>query len=671
MNKRIENEILYLKNLINRWNKEYYIDSSPSVDDFHYDKSLLRLQDLENKYPEYKTLDSPTFKFGSDLLNDFKEIQHSFPILSLDKVYNEYELLLWIYKIRLDECNTRLGVSNCISVEPKIDGCSIVLYYKNGILDKALTRGNGRVGNDVTENVRTIKNVPLFIDKEFDLVLRGEIYISKENFLKINQTFENSYINARNLASGILRRINSKEVSNLPLDIFVYDVLYSSIDFNTNHNALDKLEKLGFKVNPFFKVFDGKNLEENIVGYVREIEEKRNSFEYEIDGVVIKVDSFNLREALGYTSHHPKWSIAYKFESITSVTKVIDIFIQVGRSGKITPVAHIERVLVSGAFIENATLHNQDYIDSIDLNIGDIVSISRRGDVIPAIESVVEKLSVGSFKIPDSCPSCGISLMREGAHLFCENKSCRFRIIEQIKYFCSKKCMDIVGLSNKTIEFLFKMNFIYSEIDLYTFNFDRLINLKGFKFKKVDKLKNSIENSKKKPFKKLFLSMSIKEVGENTIELLIANNLNSFDVISALCKDKDKALVELLKIKGIGERIALNIIESFNDENVLKKFNFFKELGFRMKEDDTNHSLNNTFLYGKKFCITGSFKEYPRHILIEKMNKRGAFFNKSVTKNLDFLLVGEKPGLKVRKAIDLGIKIISFSDIKSLISSDD
>ncbi|UER67715.1 NAD-dependent DNA ligase LigA [Borrelia sp. BU AG58] len=670
MNKKVENEILNLKNLIRKWNREYYVDSSPSVDDLHYDKSLLRLQDLESKYPEYKTLDTPTLKFGSDLLNEFKEVEHSFPILSLDKAYDEKELFLWIRRLGLGEFSYGLEIFHGISVEPKIDGCSIVLYYEDGMLTKALTRGDGRIGNDVTENVRTIKNVPLCIDGNIDLVLRGEIYIDKENFLKINQTLENAYVNARNLASGILRRVNSREVARFPLDIFVYDVLYSSLGFNTNHDALHKLKGLGFKVNPFFKIFDGKKLEEDIMRYVREIEGKRGDLGYEIDGVVLKVDSFFLRETLGHTSHHPKWSIAYKFESLTSLSKVIDIFVQVGRSGKITPVAHVERVLVSGAFIENATLHNQDYIDSISLNIGDIVSISRRGDVIPAVESVAEKFSVGSFKIPSSCPSCGTPLISEGSHLFCENKICPFRVIEQIKYFCSKKCMDITGLSDRTIELLFKKGFICSEIDLYTFDFDKLIDLKGFKFKKIDKFKSSIENSKKKPFRKLLLSMSIKEVGENTIALLIGNNLNSFDAISTLCKNKENAFAELLKIKGIGERTALNIIESFNDGSILGKFNVFKELGFRMEENNKEDDLSSS-LFGKKFCITGSFEECPRHILINKITRKGAIYNNSVTRNLDFLIVGKKPGLKARKASDLGIKIIGISDIKGLLELDD
>ncbi|AWG43230.1 DNA ligase (NAD(+)) LigA [Candidatus Borreliella tachyglossi] len=670
MSRNIEDEILSLKRLIRKWNKEYYVDSSPSVGDLTYDKALLRLQELENKYPEYKTPDSPTLRFGSDLLNSFKEVEHAFPILSLDKAYDTKGLLSWIQRVGLE--GSSLELSNGISVEPKIDGCSIVLYYKDGILDKALTRGDGKVGNDVTENIRTIKNIPLFIDKGVELVLRGEIYISKENFLKINKTFGKPYINARNLASGILRRVNSREVSNFPLDIFVYDVLYSSLELNTNHDAFDELKKLGFKVNPLFKFFVGTSLEEDVISYVKEIMDKREFFEYEIDGVVLKVDNFILRETLGYTSHHPKWSIAYKFESLASISRVIDIFVQVGRSGKITPVAYVERVLVAGAFITNATLHNQDYIDSIGLNVGDVVSISRRGDVIPAVESVVEKLSVGSFKIPHTCPSCGMSLIREGAHLFCMNRDCNSRIIEQIKYFCSKKCMDITGFSEKTIEFLFKMNFIYSEMDLYTFDFDKLANMKGFKLKRIDSFKSSIENSKKKPFRKLLLGMGIKELGENTVALLIANNLNSFDAISILCKDKEGALAELLKIKGIGERIALNIIESFNDDAILNKFNFFKEIGFKMEEGNaTDYSLNIAFLFGKKFCITGSFQEYSRHTLIEKFTKEGAIFNSSVTRSLDFLLVGDKSGSKVKRAKELGIKIVSLDDIKASLNLDD
>ncbi|AAX17058.1 NAD-dependent DNA ligase LigA [Borrelia hermsii] len=665
----VEDEILRLKNIIKRWNREYYVDSSPSVGDLTYDKALLRLQDLESKYPEYKTLDSPTFRFGSDLLNDFEEVKHSFPILSLDKTYDIKGLSLWIEKMVLESAIS--GLHTGISVEPKIDGCSIVLHYKDGILEKALTRGDGRVGNDVTENVKTIRNVPLRIDEKIELVLRGEIYITKENFLKINRTLKNPYVNARNLASGILRRISSKEVANFPLDIFVYDILYSSLKLNTSHDAFDKLKQFGFKVNPFCEFFGGKNLEAGIIAHVKKIEALRDSFEYEIDGVVLKIDSFILRKILGSTSHHPKWSIAYKFESCTGMSKVVDIVVQVGRSGKITPVAHVEKVLVAGASITNASLHNQDYIDFVGLNVGDIVVISRRGDVIPAVDLVIEKLAVGSFKIPSNCPSCKMTLIKEGAHLFCVNRHCSCRIIEQVKYFCSKKCMNIVGLSEKTIEFLFEKKFISSEVELYTFNCDRLINLKGFNLKRINNLKRSIEDSKSRPFRKLLLGMGIKDLGENTILVLINNNLNSFDTISTLCKNKEAALAKLLKIKGIGERIALNIIEAFNDKTILDKFNFFKELGLKMEEDNTNDAVYDSFLFGKKFCITGSFKGYSRDVLIEKLTKKGAVFSRSVTKCLDFLLVGEKFGLKVQKANNLGIKTFSLFDIKDFVDLDD
>ncbi|ACH94786.1 NAD-dependent DNA ligase LigA [Borrelia recurrentis] len=669
MGKDIKDEILSLRDAIKKWDREYYVDSSPTVGDVTYDKALLRLQYLENRYPEYKTLDSPTLKFGSDLLNDFKEIEHSYPILSLDKAYDVKELLLWVEKMSLEGSN--LGFDMGISAEPKIDGCSIVLYYKDGILEKALTRGDGRFGNNVIENVRTIKNVPLCIGERVELVLRGEIYITKKDFLKINHTLDDSYINARNLTSGILRRINSREVVNFPLDIFVYDILYSSLKLNTNHDAFDKLKHFGFKLNPFCKFFCGKNLGENIINYVKEIEEQRERFEYEIDGVVLKVNDFRLRDVLGYTSHHPKWSIAYKFESLRAVSKVIDIVVQVGRSGKITPVANIEKVLIAGAFITSASLHNQDYIDSIGLNVKDVVAISRRGDVIPAVELVVEKLSVGNFKIPNYCPSCKKSLIKEGAHLFCVNIHCPLKIMGHIKYFCSKKCMNIVGLSEKTIEFLFNMNFISSEIDLYTFDFDRLIGLKGFNFKRVNKLKRSIEESKNRPFKKLLLAMGIKDLGINTILLLINNNLNSFDAISLLCQDNKNALVKLLDIKGIGERIAFNIIRAFNDKIILDKFNFFKKLGFKMQEDSMNCVIDSSFLFGKKFCITGSFDEYSRHVLIDKITKKGAIFHSAVSRYLDFLLVGKSPGLKLKKANNLGIKILSLFDIKNLVNLDD
>ncbi|SCW28029.1 DNA ligase (NAD+) [Borreliella japonica] len=657
MSSKIQQEIEDLKKLIRKWDKEYYVDSLPSVEDFVYDKHILRLKELESKYPEYKTLDSPTLKFGSDLLNDFKEVEHFTPILSLDKVYDLDLLKSWIEKIDFNN-------SFNISVEPKIDGCSIVLYYKDGILEKALTRGNGKFGNDVTKNIKTIRHIPLLLDEKVDLVLRGEVYITKENFFKINECLEKPYTNSRNLVSGILRRVNSKEVANFPLNIFIYDFLNAGLEFKTNNLAIARLEKLGFKVYPLIRFFDQKSSIREVLNYIKDIIKNRNSFEYEIDGVVIKVSDFVLREELGYTSHHPKWAIAYKFEALSGFSKVNSIVVQVGRSGKITPVANIDKIFVSGAFITNATLHNQDYIMSIGLNVGDVVKVSRRGDVIPAVEMVINKFSKGFFKVPDNCPACKMVVEKKGAHFFCANNNCPSVVVERIKYFCSKNCMDIEGFSDKTISFLFEKKFISSEIDLYTFDFYKLLEFKGFKDKKINNLINSIEASKKKPFSKLLLSMGIKELGENTIRLLFFNNLNSFSKLFSLCQDRDFAFSTLLKIKGIGEKIALSIIEAFNDSIMLNKFKFFEDLEFKMEEciviDD-----ENKLLVGKKFCITGTFNGYSRPIVIDKLENKGAIFKTCVTKGLDFLVVGEKAGSKLKKALNLNIKIMSFEDINS------
>lgn len=629
----------------------------PSVEDFVYDKHILRLQELESKYPEYKTLDSPTLKFGSDLLNDFKEVEHSAPILSLDKVYDLDLLKSWIDKIDFNN-------SFNISVEPKIDGCSIVLYYKDGVLEKALTRGNGKFGNDVTINVRTIRYIPLFLDEKVDLVLRGEVYITKENFLKINKFLEKPYTNSRNLASGILRRVDSREVANFPLNIFIYDFLNAGLEFKTNDLATARLKKLGFKVNPLIRFFDLKNSIGEVLNYIADITKKRDSFEYEIDGVVLKVSDFALRERLGYTAHHPKWAMAYKFEALSGFSRVNSIVVQVGRSGKITPVANIDKVFVSGAFITSATLHNQDYIRSIGLNVGDVVKVSRRGDVIPAVEMVINKFSTGFFKVPDNCPACKTAVVKEGAHFFCPNNNCPSVAVERIKYFCSKNCMDIEGFSDKIISFLFEKKFIFSEIDLYTFDFYKLLEFKGFKDRKINNLINSIEASKKKPFSKLLLSMGIKDLGENTIRLLFLNNLNSFSKLFKLCQDRYFAFSTLLKIKGIGEKIALNIIEAFNDSVMLNKFKFFENLEFKMEEVVAIDG-ENKLLAGKKFCITGTFNGYSRSIIIDKLKNKGAIFNTCVTGSLDFLIVGEKAGSKLKKALSLNIKIMSFEDIKS------
>ena len=517
---------------LSRYQRAYYVDAKPLVSDREYDRLFDELVALEKEFPDLAAGDSPTRRVGSDLTQDLPEVAHTIPVLSLDKAYEVAELLAWVAK-------TARNAGNALSLvcEEKIDGASIVLYYEGGLLARAVTRGNGVVGNDVTGNVRTIGSVPLRLSRPVTVAVRGEIFLAKSMFSRVNATMEEPYANPRNLAAGTLRRVKSSEAAAVPLEIFVYEGFFESA--RPSHRAvLEELAELGFRLNPRVGFFSDTVPVEEVRGahpgwtvggitdigrFIEAEAAARAGLDYDIDGIVVKVDEIAAREALGYTGHHPRWAIAFKFESPEGATTVSAIEVQVGRTGRITPVARVEPVQISGATISNVTLHNQEYIDMLELAVGDRVAVSRRGDVIPAVERVLEKNESGNtvWKLPGACPSCATRLERRGAHHFCLNPGCPDQVRGRLNFFVARGQMDIEGLGPETIEVLLKNGLVRDIQDIYTFDPARLLELPGFGEKKVAAIREGIARSREKPFRIVFQSLGIPDIGQKVTELLI------------------------------------------------------------------------------------------------------------------------------------------------------
>lgn len=518
--KAAEKRAAELSRLLREYQRAYYVESRPLVSDSEFDALFDELLAIEQAYPDLALPDSPTRRVGSDLTQELPEAAHSIPVLSLDKSYTGEELTAWIAKTARNA-----GEELAFVCEQKIDGASMVLYYEEGALARAVTRGNGLVGNDVTGNVKTIGAVPLRLARPVTVAVRGEVFLAQSIFDSINEKLEEPYANPRNFASGTLRRVKSREVAEVPLSIYVYEGFFEKQP-GTHHEILEQLEDLGFRLNPRVGFFsDGPALSsvksrhptwhtgalKDIPDFLEAEREGRDRLDYEIDGIVVKVDEVSVRERLGYTGHHPRWAIAFKFESPEGATTVKAIEVQVGRTGRITPVARVEPVKISGATIANVTLHNQEYIDMLELAVGDRVAVSRRGDVIPAVERVLEKNETGAatWKLPGSCPTCGTRLLKQGAHHFCPNSACPDQVRGRLNFFVGRGQMDIEGLGPETVDVLIRNGLARDVDDLYFFDPDKLLDLPGFGEKKVAQIREGIEKSKGQPFHVVFASLGI------------------------------------------------------------------------------------------------------------------------------------------------------------------
>ena len=675
-----------LHRLLEEYQKAYYVTGRPLVSDLEYDRLFDELVLLEKEHPELKTPDSPTQRVGSDLSSDFPEVAHTIPVLSLDKAYSDAEILSWITKTMK---NT--GENLSFVLEEKLDGFSIVLYYEKGLLVRAVTRGNGFVGNDVTANVRTIHSVPLRLSEPVDIAVRGEVFLKKAEFERINSTLIEPYANPRNLAAGTIRRNRSSETAQVPLSVYVYEGFWSSAVPYTDHlQILSRLRTLGFPVDPHLSFFARTREEaelrlqeaglegfagsfDDIPSVIVKNTEGRSALPYEIDGLVVKVNELSVREDLGYTGHHPRWAIAYKFEAPQAQTQVLDIDVQVGRTGRITPVARVKETRLSGSTIRNITLHNQDYVDELELAIGDTVSISKRGDVIPAVENVIEKNEKGNttWKMPDVCPECGSALVRRGAHSFCPNRDCPAQVKGRIAFFCAKDQMDLEGLGPKTVEILYDNGFVRSVGELYEFDFSRLRGIDGFggtEGRKIDAMKMAVEKSRTAPFRNVLVALGIPEFGKKAVDLLCDAGYDSMDKLLKVASDND--VESLSSIKGIGNVTAQLIIDGLNSDDTRNLIDELRKAGLQMEDAKEDNSGYEQIFAGQSWCVTGTFENFnPRSLAMDEIKKRGGTEVSSVSGKTSCLLAGAGAGSKLAKARELGVRVVTEQEFLQMIGN--
>ena len=648
-----------LVEILNEANYNYHVLDQPTISDQEFDKLLRELFILEEKYPEYVREDSPTHGVGGTVLEEFQKVTHAIPMMSLGNVFNEEEIRLFDQRIRKE------NITPQYVCELKIDGLSVSLHYEKGKLITAATRGDGTVGEDITANAKTIKTIPLTIKQPIDIEVRGEIYMSKETLKKINKEREQKgqplLQNCRNAAAGSIRQLDSKIAASRQLDCWIYH-LPNPEDYGikTHWEALKFMKELGFKTNPNNLLVTDV---EGILSYISAKSEERSHLPYDIDGVVIKVNNIDEQKQLGFTAHHPKWATAYKFPAEEVLTKLTDIIFTVGRTGKITPNAVLEPVIVAGSTISRATLHNEDYVIAKELKIGDIVSIHKAGDVIPEIGEVKKERRTGKekeFEMIKTCPMCGEFIYKKEGQVdyYCINPLCPARHIEELCHFVSRKAMNIDGLGERIIEDFYNLKYIEKIPDIYKLAryHDELTELEGYGQKSVDNLLEAIENSKKNSLERLLFGLGIPNVGEKTSKLL-ATHYQTLDHLMAASQE------ELNTIPDIGEIIAKSITDFFSEEKNIRIIEELKELGLNMTYTGPKVEINDNF-YNKTFVVTGTLKKYTRQEIEATIESLGGKSSSSVSKKTSAVIAGENAGSKYDKAQSLGIPIWTEEDFE-------
>lgn len=672
---QVKDRIDYLRNEIKKHDYLYYVANEPIITDKEYDLIFRELQDLEQKYPEFITIDSPTQKVGGEPLKEFKTVIHTEPMLSLANTYSRSEVQEFINRIIKS-----IGDEIEFVAELKIDGVALSVKYVDGILVQGATRGDGTTGDDITENVKTIKGLPLSIDlsnfKEFDLSsfeVRGEAYIRNDDFAKINEERkelgEKLYANPRNTAAGTLKLLNPKIVASRKVRIFTYYLLTKNKIFSTHYQNLELLKKLGFPVNPAYKLC--KNLEE-IFEFIEYWRAERHKLPFQTDGIVIKVNSLEQQELLGTIARSPRWAIAFKYDAEKVETKVIDIKLQVGRTGAITPVAELEPVFLAGSTISRATLNNFDYLKELDVRINDIVLIEKGGDIIPKIVSVNKDLrTIDSkpFEVPEYCPcefKTKLVKYSDEANVYCVYNECPWQIRKKIEHFTSREAMDIEGLGEKIIDKLVSLNFLKNAADIYNLkNYkDELLKLENFGQKSVENLLNAIENSKNKPLDKFIYALGIRYVGQEAAKTL-AKNVANIDELA------HKTYDELLLIEEIGEKTAQSIINYFSNPENIQLINRLKELGLNPKSIKKEENNYTNFLKDKTFVFTGELKSMTRTEASAIIEQLGGKETSSVSKKTSYVVVGDNPGSKYQKALELGVTILNEEQFLNLVNLKD
>jgi DNA ligase (NAD+) len=681
--------ILKLRSEIEKHRIAYHVHDKPTISDEAYDSLMKELITLEEKFPEFYDSLSPTQRVGGEILDEFQKFTHTVPQWSFDNVFSFEELSKWEER-NLNYLRKEKGIIDkpTYFAELKIDGVKIVLYYDNGRLKNAVTRGDGVVGEDVTENIKTLKTIPFHLPQEVSIVVIGELWIGKKEFEKLNKERDEQglelYKNPRNLAAGTIRQLDPKLVANRKLNYFAYDIEYTPGQAGglipppgrgTQKDEIDTLKEYGFLVNDKSKYC--KTIEDVQKFYETWNHDKRYEEEYGIDGLVIKTNERNLFDSLGYTAKSPRGGIAYKFQAEEAVSKLLDVTFQVGRTGVVTPVAELSPVELAGTTVKRATLHNFDEIDRLGVKIGDSVMVRKAGDIIPQVFGVFKDLRTGAEKkIVEikNCPVCGTKLIKEtpcpgrginpstgtgevGVKLLCTNPDCEAKKINKIIYFASRRCADIEGLGEQTVIALFDAGFVLKVSDIYKLTKENILTLEGFKEKSAQNLLDGINSSKTLPLETFIMGLSIKNVGEET-SIDLARHFKTLD--NFLHSDMD----ELSKIYGIGEKIIEGILKYINDKENQKEI---REILKHIKVKDFESKEKSSKLADLRFVVTGSFEKYSRDEIEKIIKENGGAVQSAVNQKTSYLIVGADAGSKLEKAQKLNIKIISLNDFEKMI----
>lgn len=655
---KLKEELEKLRKEIEYHNKLYYEQDEPEISDYEYDKLTQRLRKIESEHPELINANSPSQKVGGKNKNIFTQVNHDVQMQSLQDVFSLEDVEAF-----LDKVIEEFGDKTEFCVETKIDGLSVSLEYENGILVRGSTRGDGFVGEDVTQNIRMIKDIPEKLNTNDTIEIRGEVYLPRKEFDKINEDLlaqnKQQLSNPRNAAAGTLRQLDSELVRKRNLSIFVFNVQKGG-NFSKHSESLDYLDKAGVKTITLRYICKTK---EEVISAINEIGRKRDELEYDIDGAVVKVDNLLIRQEMGQTVKVPKWAVAYKYPPEQKETKVLDIVLQVGRTGQVTPVVILEPVRVAGSIISKTTLHNFDFMKEKDIRIGDKVIIQKAGDVIPEVNKVLTEKRDGTekeFEIPKVCPVCGEELEKAGEEvaLRCTNSECPAQTYRSITHFVSRDCMDISGLGDAIVETLIDKNLLKDITNIYELKFEDFLSLEGFKEKSSQNLISAIEQSKNNSLDKLLFGLGIRHIGKKASKILAEN----FDDIY---KISEASVEELNSLEDFGNIMAVSVNEFFNKPKTMEIIKKLDELGVNIK--GSKKVKNSELLLGKTVCITGSFDNYSRNDIVKLIEENSGKASSSVSKKTSYLIAGEAAGSKLTKAQELGVEVISIEDFIKLI----
>lgn len=658
--KQVQEEISKLVSLLNKYSYDYYVEDNPQISDTEYDTLYKQLEKLEENHPEYILENSPTQRVGDRVLDEFEKITHKVPMLSLSNTFSTEDLRDFDAKI------SKLVPGQNVEYicELKIDGLAISIKYENGKLVSAATRGDGSVGEDVTENIKTIFSIPKVLKDNRSFEVRGEVYLPRKSFELLNTERENNnevlFANPRNAAAGSLRQLDSKITAKRRLSAFIYSIVGDD-SIVSQENALNIAKEYNLPVNPNFKLC--KNIDE-VIEYINYWTDHKKDLPYDIDGIVIKVNSYDTQEEVGYTQKSPRWATAYKFPEEELATKLLDVELSVGRTGIITPVAILDPIVISGSTVSKASLHNKDIIEELDIHIGDMVVVKKAGEIIPKVVRVVRELRTeGSTKytMPNTCPSCGQQTYTKENDPFtrCKNPDCPDQNIRRIIHFASRDALNIEGLGDKVVTTLYEKGIIAHTIDLFSLEREKLISLDRMGEKSVDNLLNAIENSKQNSLEKVIFALGILNVGKKAGKILAEKYLNLTNLMNA-------TLDELVNLDDVGQITAESILDYLSDENNIKFINDLIKVGMNPQYEVQEVNTDNIFA-GKTVVLTGKLVELTRNEAKEYLEKYGAKVTGSVTSKTDLVIAGEKAGSKLAKAEQLGIRVINEEEFANMV----